>query len=489
MIFKEEGKMAVDNPCRDFAKFVVDSKYADLPPAIAHETKRVLMDSIGVTVGALTTDKGKMAVDLGKKFGGNPDATILGIGDKVSLSTAALVNGELMFTLDYHNIMSNAHDGTYILPTILAFAESTAASGKDLILSTALGCEISSRLAIAVLQHSTGGGQLGAGGMEPRMPDPAGPPRVGNAYSNFGAAAGAGKLMNFDLDTMNHALGLAGHLCMILTKQRWGASERRYHSKYGIPGWQNTGAVMAVLLAEMGYTGDTNVLDAKNGFAHACGYREYHPEALLDEMGKKWWFVFRLHYKPYPCCAVYHAELDCFIDCLEKYNLQPDEIENVMGYGRASTDRGLFASKSVETLSSAQFNPRYIFSVAAHRIPVGVDWHDKTTNTNPSILKFMDKVTLQPLPDAAKLAAGDPLASPCKVVITARGGKEFTVERKYKRGTIGTDAGPTDEDLIKKFRHNCERILTQSKIDRAVNMLMELEKQDNLAQLMRELSM
>ncbi len=478
--------MANENPTRELAKFAVDIRWEDLPLEVVHETKRILMDSIGCIIGALTIDKGKMSLALARRLGGNPEATIFGAGDKVSLMTAALANGELMFTLDYHNIMSNAHDGTYILPTVLAFGESTGASGKDLILASALGCEISSRLAMAVRQHAVGVTSASGPLQSPDATE--GPRRLGNAYSNFGAAAGAGRLLKFDLQKMNHALGLAGHLCMILTKQRWGASEIRYLSKYGIPGWQNTGAVMAVLLAEEGYTGDTNVLAAKNGFANMAGYREWNPEKITEDLGKTWWYLYKLHYKPYPCCAVFHAELDCFIDILGKYHLRPEEIESVRAYGLASTAEGLFASDSVENLSSAQFNPRYIFSVAAHGIKVGPAWHDRSTATNPEILQFMKKVTLQRHPAYQNPQAIVPLSSPSKCEVTARGGQVFTIERKFKRGTIGTEVAPSDNDLIQKFRNNAERILTQEKIDQAVKLFKDLEEVDNISKLIQQLT-
>jgi len=472
--------MKAVNPARELAKFALETRWEDLPPDIVHETKRVLMDSIGCILGALTMEKGKKYVALARRYGGPPESSIMGLSDKVSLPTAALANGELMFTLDYHTIMSGAHDAPYVLPTILAVAESTGASGKDLILSATLGCEISSRLARAVLRHPIG--------VQAGTPRPAGPQRNGNAYSNFGAAAGAGKLLKFDQEKMVHALGLAGHLCMALTYGRWGHSETRYMGKYGIPGWQNTGAVMAVLLAEMGYTGDTTVLDTENGFAFFTGYRDWYPEKILEDIGKTWWYNYRLHYKPYPCCAVFHSELDCFMDVLEKYNLLPEEIESVRAYGRASTEGGLFAAGAPENISSAQFNPRYIFSVAAHRVRVGPEWHDPETAHDPRILAFMPKVTCQPHPDYQKQLAKEPLSSIARCDVTARG-KVYTIERKHRRGTTGTDAALTDDDLIRKFRHNAERVLTQDKIDRAVQAFMELEKLDNTTQLIREVTL
>jgi len=39
--------MTAQNPTRDLARFAVETRWEDLPPSIVHETKLVLMDSIG----------------------------------------------------------------------------------------------------------------------------------------------------------------------------------------------------------------------------------------------------------------------------------------------------------------------------------------------------------------------------------------------------------------------------------------------------------
>ena len=58
-------------------------------------------------------------------------------------------------------------------------------------------------------------------------------------------------------------------------------------------------------------------------------------------------------------------------------------------------DHPLYGNKEIKSIADAQFNPRYIFSAAAHRVPIGVEWVDKATMTNPEILRFMDKVTFE----------------------------------------------------------------------------------------------
>jgi len=467
---------------RELARFAVETRWEDLPESIVHETKLVLMEHIGCALGALTTDKGKMSAALARRLGGPPESSIIGLGDRVSCANAAFANGELMLTLDYHNIIAGGHDGAYVIPTPLAMGESAGASGKDLILATAVGLEISARLARAVGRHNVTveAVRRGRGG---------GPGLTGNAYSNFGAAAGAGRLLGFDEERMLHALGVAGHLCMVLSYGRWGHGGRRYMAKYGVPGWQSTGAVTAALLAEMGYTGDTTVLDdPEHGFAYFAGYRSWYPEEIAAGLGEAWCFNTRMHYKPYPCCGVFHCALDCFYAILDENDLRPEEIESVTAYCRSSMDLPLFGKREIEGISGAQFNPRYVFAVAAHRVRLGVEWYDPDTMTDPAILAFMYKVTSVAHPDYLKALEEDPLTNLGRVDVVARG-RTFSEERRYRRGTAGTEARLTDDELVDKFRHNAARILTREKTDRAVEALIGLEKVEDVSQLMRAVTL
>ena len=65
--------------------------------------------------------------------------------------------------------------------------------------------------------------------------------------------------------------------------------------------------------------------------------------------------------------------------------------------------------------------------------------------------------------------------------------KTFTEERKQVRGTSGTEVAMTRDELVEKFRHNAARILTQEKIDSAVDALLNLEKQTDISRLINHL--
>jgi 2-methylcitrate dehydratase PrpD len=454
------------------ARFALEPGWDALPPPIIHETKLLLMDSVGCILGAQATEKGKINVALAQRYGGPPEASVFGTGHKVSLMTAALVNGEMMFTMDFTAMIAGGNEPAYVIPAILAAAESARASGKELVLATAIGMEISSRLARAVLRQV----------IDPKDARPM-PPlklrRTGNAYSNFGAAAGAARLMKLDEAKTAHALGIAGHLCKIMTHGRYGSAGRRWTLKYGAPGWQSTGAITATLYAQMGYQGDlTQLDDADNGFWYFAGYQAWQPEKILADLGKNWLYTYRMHYKPYPCCSLFHGALDCFYEIIDENNLEAGEIEKVHIYARVGMDHPLYGNPEIKTIADAEFNPRYFFSAAAHRVPPGIAWLEKATMTNPDILKFMSKVTFE---ENRKPNA------PARCEVTARG-RTFAAEKEFSWGTVGTPSAWSDDDLIAKFKQNAAQVLPAEKIERAVKAFLELDKIGNCAQLVREIT-
>ena len=463
---------------QELANFAVSLQYEDLPAPVVEETKYLLLDAIGCALASTSTDRGKMTVALARRMGGPHESSILGLGDKVSYSSAALANGELINTVDYDALMPGGHAPPYIIPPPLAVAENTHASGRDLILATALGFEIAGRVAAALRKP-------GFGFKEPDGKTFEWGIREGQAYSNFGASAAAGKLLDLDPNKMAHAMGISGHLAQVLTHARYSFSDQRHMTKYGVPGWQNTGAVNAVLLAEMGYSGDLSIFDPEHGFWKFCGYDYWNPEVITADLGKKWIFT-KVNYKPYPCCRMLHGAIDCLYSIIDGHHLIPEDIESINAYCHPTVDLPCFTNPAVENIVAAQFNPKYVLSVVAHRVKIGVEWLDAETMKDPNILELGKKITCTGHPEYGKQILKDPTVTLNKVEVVA-GGKTFTEERKKVRGTSGTEVAMTRDELIGKFRHNASRILTQDKIDRAVDTMLSLNEFEDTSRLINHL--
>jgi len=464
----------VSSELEALGKFVIDTEWKDLPESVVHETKRLLLDSVGCAFTGMSVDPGKMIISLARRLGGPPEASIIGIGDKVSVSAAVLANGQLINATDFDAFAGGGHGPGFIIPGPLAMAEFTGASGKDLILATALAFEIADRVksAVAVLSSDPGF----------RIRE-----REGYANCNFGAAAGVGKLLHLDQEKMMHAMSIAGHACGVLTWTHVSLQDRGHPLKYGIPGWQGTGAVMAVLLAEMGYVGDLGVFHPEHGFWKFAAYGGWKPENITDGLGKTWRFdAGKLTYKPHICCRIYQAAIDAFYDIIEKNNLMADDIKSVKVIRPIGPDwTRLFRNTEIGNIVDAQFSIPYNISCATHRVKPGVEWQDIDTMRDPKILQFMEKVSVTG-PDSSTSMVGMQ-----RVEVEAKG-KTFAEERTIARGGLISSTGNiqlTDEELEKKFRHNAVRTLSEGQIARAVNALWNLEKLKSVKELMNQITL
>lgn len=469
----------MNNLSQELAKFAVETKYEELPDPVVHEAKRILLDSIGCALAAITTDNGKSIVALAKRFGGPPEATIIGMRDKVSCLSATLANGELIMALDYDAmVVPGAHVPPHVIPPVLAIAESVNASGKEFMLGMVLAHEVASRVAGALPSFYR---FEGPEGQSVRWAQ-----RYGHTPCNFGAAAGAGKILKLDQDKMTHALGIAGHYCQVPIHVKFSFSPHRPMTKYAAPGWQSTGAVIAALFAEMGYMGDTSVFDTEYGFYKFAGYEEWKPDRITEGMGKTW-HILKATYKRYPCCSMLHTVLDCFATIIDQNHLMPEDIESVKVFCHPTVELPCFVNNEVTNIVDAQFGAAYVFAVAAHRVKVGMEWQDWATMKDPKILEFMKKVSCQGHPEYGKLHSKDPSSTIGLVEVVAKG-KIFR-EEKFSRAFPTTDVIITDDYLVEKFSQNASRVLTQNKIEKVVKSILELETIENISELMKQVTL
>ena len=277
-----------------FAEFIKSLEFGDLPKYVVHEMNRVILDSIGVAIAGHSTEKGKTASQFARRLKGPPESSIIGTSNKVSCVNAAFANGELMNALDFDPVSSKGgHDIPTLVSAIFAVAESIGASGKDLILATALGIEISQRLRSAIKGISIS---------EHKDAKVLWPNVHGYSTSVLGATAGAGKCLNLSEEQVSNAIGIAGYICPPSTFMKFLDAAPISTTKYGSLGWGAQTGVTAALLAEMGYTGDINLFNGEYSFWRYIGKgkNEWNMEGITEDLGTNW-LCHEIQYKQYPC--------------------------------------------------------------------------------------------------------------------------------------------------------------------------------------------
>jgi 2-methylcitrate dehydratase PrpD len=108
---------------------------------------------------------------------------------------------------------------------------------------------------------------------------------------------------------------------------------------------------------------------------------------------------------------------------------------------------------------------------------------------DPSVLSLMDKVSFEVHPDYEKLVTGHAASRPARLEVRARG-KSFVGESRYPKGSPSPDPTTTmtNEELVAKFARNAEGVIAASKVDQAITHLIELEKVEDFATVMRLLT-
>lgn len=458
-----------------FVDFALEYKdYDRLPPEIVNETKRILLNSLGIAVGGLASDKGKIGIEMAKKMGGVPESTLIGVGGKFSAPVAAFANAELLNGLDMDAL---PHIPPIVIPAILAVAEAQKASGKELIAAMSVGQELARRLSKVLLSIMTA--SIMKYGKTPDI--------FGNSNEHIiGAAIGCGLLMGLSREQLLYALGISAYYCSLPVCRDWESTIPKSMIKYVPVSWMAQGAVQAAEIAKLGYTGNPDTLDSEFGFpAIYCREPVWSAEKVLDKLGEEWFFT-SYHYKPYPCCRFLHSSIDCFYRLMEKHRFSPNEIESVDCHTSAFVAHP--DQYAVNNQVDAQFSGPYCIALAAHNYKPGPAWQDKAALTDPAVQEFMHKVTMHVAPEYSEKRKKDMNTWYARVEIVARG-ERFVEETDFSWGTNVDGYRLTDEEQKTQFRTCAAVVLPDDKIERAIDLILHLEDQPSLDELMSCLSL
>ena len=283
---------------KSFAAFVAETRTEQLTPQIRQKLKEVIIDYIGVIVGALdNADSSKPiynAVLSLQGHGNSGSCTVLGMGTPHMLPQyAAMVNSALGHSMDFDDTYAEGtlHAGVTAISASLTQAEllGDKVSSEDVMLAISIGYEVTCRLGreLGYEAYSRGFHNTGTAGV-------------------FGAVAAIASLKRLSADVVEMAFGIAGSKAagsmQYLDNGSW---NKRLH-----PGFAVHDAFMSVALAEAGVIGATRSIEGKSGMLHAYSPSQNQDlQRLVDGLGSKWvWLESSL--KPYPACRMTHGFIE-----------------------------------------------------------------------------------------------------------------------------------------------------------------------------------
>jgi len=218
--------------------------YEDIPEDVVAQSKRCLLDWVGVTLGGMAHPAIKILKDAAVEFGGNPHATILGTSIRTSMYQAAFVNGTASHVLDFDDTHLGAlmHPSVTVIPAALSFGESRRVNGREFLSAYLAGFEVETRISMAMgASHYDAGWHATA------------------SMGRFGAAAAVARLAGLRREQAAMALGLAGTQASGLRKV-FGTMSKPFHA-----GKAAADGLLSAILAGKGFTCSSDILTGDKG--------------------------------------------------------------------------------------------------------------------------------------------------------------------------------------------------------------------------------
>lgn len=454
----------------ELSRFAETIAYEELPGRVIEETKRLILDSMGCSIGGVITEKGRIGIRFGEQLSQSGETTILGHAKNAHPVSSAFANGELMNALDYESLLSPPeHLTPYVMPACITSGEMKNVSGKELILSIAVAHEITTRLSESLVFGKRFSVELPEKELRLALPTP------GYGICLFGGIAGAGRLMDFTAEEIANAMGIGGFSCPIPMLAKFATTVPTSMTKYLSSGLISQIEITSLLLTMLGHTGDRHVLDGEYGFFRFFGCDTWMPERMIEGLSKEWRFPDRIFYKTYPCCGAMQNGLGLFDQIITAHELYPEHIKEVIVVLNPLGELPAWKNPDVNSHVDIQFNTAFLYSLLAHRVEVGPLWQTEEVVHSDRIREFTEKVKI--ITHLHKESEGRP-----DVTVVTSGEKG---EKVYSEIGLSMDSEMSEERLIDKFKRNVQGVIGESKARESIDVILGLEEQKDISTLMK----
>jgi 2-methylcitrate dehydratase PrpD len=443
---------------RELAGFAAGLTFDTIPARVRERAKFHMLDVVGTALAATRFDFAQHALSglLGIAEGGSN--SVIGMGVKLPLRDAALLNGILAHGLDYDDTHPGAivHPSGSAFPCALGVGEYTGAGGRDLLTAYILGVEAATRVGMAArgAMHTAGFHTTGIAG-------------------HFGCALAAGKLFNLGVHGLAMAQGLAGSTAAALAEHRAdGAWNKRMH-----PGWAGVGGITAAALARGGFVGTRRIYEGADGLFRShtgAKFADVDAGAMTRDLGDKW-LLEDVAVKPYPICHLLHACADSALALRRKHDLKPQDIVRVRALLHPETFHYVAEPADMRRRPvsdyMAKFSVQYVVAACFVRGRFGFAELETDALNDTEILALAQRVSHEADPESQfpRYFSGG-------VVVTTRDGRDLVHMERINRGA--GERALTGEEIAAKFLQNAELVIARNHAGRIRDFILDLERHD-----------
>jgi 2-methylcitrate dehydratase PrpD len=407
-----------------FSSFAASVDYNALDGSIQEQVGWILADTVGAIVAGSAEPELRA---LATRQTAGSAAALVGLGRRGTADVAALVNGTAgtFLEMDEGNRFSRGHPAVHVIPAALALAQERAAPASVFLSAVVTGYEVGSRLGAASALR---------GAMHPH-----------GTWGTVAAAAACARIAGMNADAMRETINIGSSLTTATSKQTMleGGLVRN-----GYAGLSNRNGLLALQLAESGFTGESDGLSSLLGKIIS---EKFDTASLLLDLDRDWHLMHN-YFKLHSCCRYNHGTLDA-LDQLAAQGQLPSPADiariDVQTYNLAAE----LKDKSPRNTLAAKFSVP--FAVATRLVNGSSALASFTWNAvrDPAVLALAQKVEVSEDPAMTRRL---PLERPARVVITLGNGMQVTGEAGVNRGD---DAAPyTRAELRHKFMDLTQRV-------------------------------
>jgi 2-methylcitrate dehydratase PrpD len=428
-----------------------------VPADVAAHLKTCLLDSIGCGIYGATQPWGKIAADVMVGFSGGGASSLFARAEKASPADAALANGTAIhgFEIDDAHVSSSLHPGAVALPASLAIAQARQSSGADLLIALAAGYEVGLRVGIcAGVTHSTSGYHV-----------------TGTAGA-VGAAAAAARALRLAPEQTAHALGLGATQAAGLYAARLGAMAKRFHA-----GRAAQSGVLAGYLAEQGFTGSLDALEAPFGGFMSTLRGQFDAAMIVMDLGKHW-ETARVGLKAYAACASAHTTIDG-VRQLRSQGLNAANLARLTVRMSKKGHLNIGWPYRPGEVITAQMNGAYAAAVTLLDGEAFIDQYAERRLADPAILALLPHIDFVHDPELD--LGGASKRHTVKIEAVRNDGSVLSTMIEQRRGSPEHPLSATE--IEHKFRLLTATALPASAIDELIGMVGEIEREADLKRL------
>jgi 2-methylcitrate dehydratase PrpD len=392
--------------------------YESLPEPVRTLARQCVLDYYACALAGAADPLVGILLDEMNEAGGATQASVIAAAARLTVLSAALVNGAAGHALDYDdvNLAMPGHPSVAILPGLLALAELRKSTGREVIAAFVAGYETACRIGSAMSPghydlgfHSTG------------------------TIGCLGAAAACARLLGLDTEATARALGIAGTQAAGL-KSQFGTMCKPFHA-----GKASQSGLLAARLAARGFSSRADLIECVQGVAATHG-PDFHPEAALATPDKGFHLYANL-FKYHAACYLTHAPIECGRRLREDHHLAPTDIAGITLTVDRGTDRVCNIPAPTDGLQ-AKFSLRQTVAMALSGVDTAsLGAYSEANATDPALIALRQKVNFD-------FRDGWPLAA-AELTLSLRDGRVLKAE--HDAGIPNADIADQGMRLAAKF--------------------------------------